>query len=108
MLMEAGQVGGKHQDPKIISLYDRFTHGGMDRREFLDRLAELAGSTAAAVALLPLLQNDHAQGAIVAPDDTTSLAYNEDLQVRTKRGMLVDSPVIGFLGGATKEAWNEL
>jgi carboxymethylenebutenolidase len=56
-------------DQKIISLYDRFTHGGMNRREFLDRLSELAGSTAAAVALLPLLQNDYAQAAIVAPDD---------------------------------------
>jgi carboxymethylenebutenolidase len=56
-------------DQQIISLYDRFTHGGMNRREFLDRLAELAGSTAAAVALLPLLQNDYAQAAIIAPDD---------------------------------------
>ena len=56
-------------DQQIIRLYDRFTHGGMNRREFLDRLAELAGSTAAAVALLPLLQNDYAQAAIIAPDD---------------------------------------
>jgi len=53
----------------IINLYDRFTHGGMSRREFLDRLAELKGSAAAAAALLPLLQNDYAQAAIVAPDD---------------------------------------
>ncbi len=56
-------------DQKIINLYDRFTHGGMNRREFLDRLAELAGSTVAAAALLPLLQNDYAQAAIVPPDD---------------------------------------
>ena len=56
-------------DQKIISLYDRFTHGGMNRRVFLDRLAELAGSTAAAAALLPLLQNNYAQAAIVAADD---------------------------------------
>jgi carboxymethylenebutenolidase len=56
-------------DQKIINLYDRFTHGGMNRREFLDRLAELAGSSAAAVALLPLLQNDYARAAIVPPDD---------------------------------------
>ena len=35
-------------DQTIINLYDRFTHGGMSRREFLDRLAKLAGSTAAA------------------------------------------------------------
>ncbi len=41
----------------------------MSRREFLDRLAELAGSTAAAAALLPLLQNSYAQAAIVAADD---------------------------------------
>ena len=53
----------------IINLYDRFTHGGMSRRDFLDRLAELAGSAAAAVALLPILQNDYAKAAIVPPDD---------------------------------------
>src|SRR5262249_354465 len=56
-------------DQRIINLYDRFTHGGMSRRDFLDRLAELAGSTAAAAALLPLLQNNYAQAAIVADDD---------------------------------------
>ena len=56
-------------DQKIITLYDRFTHGGMSRRDFLDRLAELAGSAAAATALLPILQNDYAKAAIVPPDD---------------------------------------
>jgi carboxymethylenebutenolidase len=56
-------------DQRIINLYDTFTHGGMTRRNFLDRLTELAGSTAAAVALLPLLQNDYAKAAIVAADD---------------------------------------
>ena len=56
-------------DQRIINLYDRFTHGGLSRRDFLDRLAELAGSAAAAVALLPLLQNDYAQAAIVADSD---------------------------------------
>jgi carboxymethylenebutenolidase len=56
-------------DQRIIDLYDRFTHGGMTRRAFLDRLGELAGSTAAAAALLPLLQNDYAQAAIIAEND---------------------------------------
>lgn len=56
-------------DQRIINLYDRFTHGGMSRREFLDRLTKLAGSTAAATALLPLLQNDYAQAAIIAEND---------------------------------------
>ena len=56
-------------DQRIIDLYDDFTHGGINRRAFLDRLAELAGSSAAALALLPLLQNDYARAATVAPDD---------------------------------------
>jgi carboxymethylenebutenolidase len=56
-------------DQRIINLYDRFTHGGMTRREFLDRLTEAAGSSAAALAMLPLLQNNYAQAAIVAADD---------------------------------------
>jgi carboxymethylenebutenolidase len=56
-------------DQNIINLYDRFTHGGMNRREFLDRLTDLVGSAAAAAALVPLLQSNYAQAAIVAPDD---------------------------------------
>src|SRR4051794_129654 len=67
-------------DQRIINLYDRFTHGGMNRRDFLDRLSELAGSAAAAAALLPLLQNDYAQAAIVPADDarliSERLAYD--------------------------------
>jgi len=56
-------------DQRIIDLYHHFTHGGMNRRQFLDRLADLVGSTAAAAALLPVLQSDYAKAAIVAPDD---------------------------------------
>ena len=56
-------------DQRIIDLYDSFTHSGINRREFLDRLAQITGSSAAALALLPLLQNDYARAAIVAPDD---------------------------------------
>jgi carboxymethylenebutenolidase len=57
-------------DQRIIDLYDDFTHSVTSRRVFLDRLAEITGSAAAAVAMLPLLQNDYARAAIVAPDDT--------------------------------------
>jgi carboxymethylenebutenolidase len=56
-------------DQRIINLYDRFTHGGMNRRVFLDRLTELAGSAAAAAAVLPLLQCDYSKAATIAPDD---------------------------------------
>ena len=61
-------------DQRIINLYDKFTHGGMSRREFLDRLTELAGTAAAAAALLPLLQNDYAQAAVVAENDARLVA----------------------------------
>ena len=56
-------------DQRVIDLYDSFTHGGIGRREFLDRLAQIAGSSAAALALLPLLQNDYARAATIAADD---------------------------------------
>ncbi len=56
-------------DQRIIDLYDSFTHGSISRRDFLDRAAQIVGSTAAAAALLPLLQNDYAKAATIAPDD---------------------------------------
>lgn len=52
-----------------IDLYDEFTHGTMSRRDFMDRLARLAGGAAAAAALVPLLQNNYAEAGIVADDD---------------------------------------
>ncbi|HWK95060.1 MAG TPA: dienelactone hydrolase family protein [Pseudolabrys sp.] len=56
-------------DQQVVDLYDSFTHGVIDRRTFMDRLTVLAGSAAAASALLPFLQNNYAQAAIVAADD---------------------------------------
>lgn len=53
----------------IIDLYDKFTHGGMSRRHFLDRLTRMAGSTAAASAALVLLQNDYAKADMVPETD---------------------------------------
>ncbi len=56
-------------DQKIIDLYDKFTHGQIDRRAFLDRAALITGSAAAATALLPLLKNDYARAETVAETD---------------------------------------
>jgi len=53
----------------IITLYDEYARGGMDRRAFLDRLAQVVGGAAAALALLPALEAGVGQGPIVAPDD---------------------------------------
>ncbi len=54
---------------EVIRLYDRFTHGGMDRRAFFEKLTAMAGSIAAATAILPLLHNDYALAETVRPDD---------------------------------------
>ena len=56
-------------DQKIITLFDTYTHGGMSRRAFLDKLTLVAGSAAAATALLPVLENNYAHAAMVAEDD---------------------------------------
>ena len=56
-------------DQRIIDLYDEYTHRPLERRLFLERLAKLAGSAAAALALLPILENNYAVAAQVAPDD---------------------------------------
>ena len=56
-------------DQKIISLFDRYTHGGMNRRAFLDKLKLLAGSAAAATALLPMLENNYARADILPEGD---------------------------------------
>lgn len=53
----------------VIDLYDEYTHAPLDRRVFLKRLASLAGSTAAAYALLPLLENNYARAGETQADD---------------------------------------
>jgi carboxymethylenebutenolidase len=54
---------------KAIALYDRFTHEGIDRRAFMAELTKLAGSTAAANALLVAIAADPAAAAIVPAND---------------------------------------
>ncbi len=61
-------------DQRFIDLYDEFTHGDMGRREFLKRLAVLAGGVAAAYTVLPLIENNYAAAAVVAPDDERLVA----------------------------------
>jgi carboxymethylenebutenolidase len=56
-------------DPKVIDLYNDYIHGDMSRRHFLRRLTAIAGSAAAATALLPLIDTNYAWGQQVTPDD---------------------------------------
>lgn len=54
---------------EIINLYDEYTHKPLPREVFLKRLAILAGSTSAAMAILPLLENNYAVAATVPEQD---------------------------------------
>ena len=54
---------------KAIQLYDRFTHEGTDRREFMADMVKLAGSVAAAEMLIAGIAASPAAAAIVAEND---------------------------------------
>jgi carboxymethylenebutenolidase len=54
---------------EIINLYDEYTHKPLSRSEFLKRLAILTGGTAAAMAVLPLIEVNYAHAAVTPQDD---------------------------------------
>ena len=56
-------------DQRIINLYDEYTHKPLKRQDFLKRLSLLAGSTAAAMGLLPLLESNYANAAVTGSED---------------------------------------
>ncbi len=70
---------------QAIELYDRYTHEGMDRRVFMARMTAIAGSAAAASALVATIAADPAAAAIVPVNDkrlrtmTTKLGGNNGL-----------------------------
>jgi carboxymethylenebutenolidase len=55
-------------DQKIIKLYDEYTHSALNRKDFMKQLAVLTGSTALALTILPLLENNYASAASVHDD----------------------------------------
>jgi carboxymethylenebutenolidase len=54
---------------QAIELYDRFTHEGMDRRDFFARMTMIAGGAAAASSLIASIAASPAAAAIVPVDD---------------------------------------
>ncbi len=53
-------------NPKISDLYSEYSNGRIDRRQFLKKLTLLAGGTAAAYSLLPVLEGNQLHAAIPA------------------------------------------
>lgn len=64
-------------DQKIINLYDQYTHSQLNRKDFMKKLAILAGSTALALTILPMLENNYVAAADFNSDDieTESITY---------------------------------
>ncbi|GGG92983.1 dienelactone hydrolase family protein [Pedobacter zeae] len=56
-------------DQKIINLYDEYTHSQISRKDFMKKLAVLAGSTTLAMTILPLLENNYVAAAAFKSDD---------------------------------------
>jgi carboxymethylenebutenolidase len=66
-------------EKRFIHLYDEYIHGFINRRSFIDRLTVLAGSTAAATAILPILENDMAKAETIKESDPRITAMMIDV-----------------------------
>ena len=66
---------------QAIELYDRFTHEGMDRRDFFARMTVIAGGAAAATSLIASIAASPASAAIVPAADarltTRSMTFKD-------------------------------
>lgn len=77
-------------DQRIIDLYDEYTHKPLSRTEFLRRLAILAGGTAAAMTILPLIEVNYVNAAVTSQEDlfTEKISYagvNGEMQAYVAR-----------------------
>ena len=65
-------------DRRVLDLYDRYAHGLISRRDFLERAAAYTASGVSAAALLGSLSPDYALAKQVDPDDTSIEARYEE------------------------------
>ena len=96
-----------NETPKItqamINAYDEYTHLSLDRRKFMERLTQLAGSGAAAAAIAPMLAASGAKADIIpATDDrlvTQDVTYPGANGVTMKGYLAKPKNATGPLGG---------
>lgn len=79
---------------RAVALYDRFTHGGMDRRTFMAELTRIAGGAAAAGTLLAGIAAQAACAPIVPADEPGLAIATRTIAVRPDRplGIYVAAP----------------
>jgi carboxymethylenebutenolidase len=59
----------KDFQPEVLQLFDRYVHGDLSRRGFIEQATQHAGSAAAATGLLAALSPRFASAQVVKPDD---------------------------------------
>jgi carboxymethylenebutenolidase len=64
--------------PDVLSLFDKFVHGDISRREFVDRAAAFTIAGASAAALLESLLPNFVAGQVVAADDARLTTSRRD------------------------------
>ena len=64
---------------EVLTLFDQYVHGAIDRRGFIGRGAAVLGSAAAASAMLDLLRPDFARAQVVAPTDARIAVSSVDI-----------------------------
>nr|WP_316639544.1 dienelactone hydrolase family protein [uncultured Roseateles sp.] len=76
----------------VLQLFDRYVHGDLSRRGFIDQAARAAGGTAAAAGLLAALSPQFAQAQQVVPTDpriaTRTLSFDSPLGNGQVKGYL--------------------
>ena len=85
------------QRQQAIDLYDRFTHDGMDRRDFFARMTIIAGSAAAASSLI---------AAIAASPAAATVVPANDPRLRTMTTRLLGNNGVPFYTAYTAEPAN--
>ncbi|MEX2230774.1 MAG: dienelactone hydrolase family protein [Cyclobacteriaceae bacterium] len=88
-------------DQKIINLFDEYTHKPLTREVFIQRLIKLTGSTAAALAVLPMLEVNYANAETLSSQDDRleieRITYQGD--GTTMKGYLAKPKGKNVLGG---------
>ena len=75
-----------------IALYDRFTHDGMDRRDFFSAMTAIAGSAAAASALIGAIGASPAAAALTPPNDPRLIIAKGRIGSRSRLSGYVAAP----------------
>jgi carboxymethylenebutenolidase len=63
------RLTARNFQPEVLQLFDRYVHGDLSRRGFIEQATRVAGTPAAAAGLLAALSPQFAAAQVVAPND---------------------------------------